>query len=127
MDVPDSKACAASAEKAALVREILGRIADKWTLIVIDALDGEEAMRFSRLRERVAGVSQRMLTKTLRQLERDGLVARRVFPAVPPHVEYRLTPLGESLGNAVCAIWLWAAENADEVTAARSAYDARTG
>ncbi len=89
------------------MREILERIADKWTLLVIDALDGERELQFSRLQQRVGGVSQKMLTKTLRQLERDGLVTRRVHATVPPRVDYRLTPLGEKLGEAVCGIWLW--------------------
>jgi DNA-binding HxlR family transcriptional regulator len=86
-------------KKEALVREILERVADKWTLLVIDALDGGKEMRFTRLQERVGGVSQKMLTKTLRQLERDGLVARRVHATVPPRVDYRLTPLGASFGR----------------------------
>jgi DNA-binding HxlR family transcriptional regulator len=93
MDVR-SDPCDSSPDQEVLVREILERIADKWSLLVIEALDGEEEMRFSRLRESVGGVSQRMLTKTLRQLERDGLVTRRIHPVVPPRVDYRLTPLG---------------------------------
>ena len=79
--------CADSPERDALVREMLVRIADKWTLLVIEALEGEEEMRFSRLRERIEGVSQKMLTKTLRQLERDGLITRRVHATVPPRVD----------------------------------------
>jgi DNA-binding HxlR family transcriptional regulator len=78
-----------------LVRDILERVADKWTLLVIDALDGRREVRFSRLRERIGGISQKMLTKTLRQLERDGLVKRRIHAEVPPRVDYKLTPLGE--------------------------------
>jgi DNA-binding HxlR family transcriptional regulator len=122
MDAPNPGVCEFSPEKSALVREILERIADRWTLLVIDALEGEEEMRFTRLRERVDGISQRMLTKTLRQLERDGLVARRVHPVVPPRVDYRLTPLGESLGAALCGIWIWAGEHYAEVHGARLAY-----
>ncbi len=90
--------CEFPPKKEALLHEILGRIADKWTLLVIEALDGEGELRFSDLQKRVGGVSQKMLTKTLRQLERDGLVRRRVHAAVPPRVDYRLTRLGESLG-----------------------------
>src|SRR5437667_1845852 len=86
---------ASCAEQQVLVRQILERVADKWTLLVIDALEQGE-MRFSRLREKVGEVSQKMLTKTLRQLERDGLVTRRVYAEVPPRVDYRLTPLGHS-------------------------------
>jgi DNA-binding HxlR family transcriptional regulator len=111
-------------ETEALVEEMLGRIADKWTLMVIEVL-GDGEMRFTRLRERVTGVSQKMLTKTLRQLERDGLVIRTVHAVVPPCVEYRLTPLGESLGEAVCGIWRWAETHAQEVSAARQVFDGR--
>jgi DNA-binding HxlR family transcriptional regulator len=108
--------------KERMVREMLERVADKWTLLVIDALaDGE--LRFSRLRERVGGVSQKMLTKTLRQLERDGLVTRRVYPVVPPRVEYKLTRLGDSLGETVCAIWIWVEKHLRHVERSRSSYD----
>ncbi len=110
-------------KKEALAREILGRVADKWTLLVIEELSEGGEMRFSRLRERLGDVSQKMLTKTLRQLERDGLVTRRVFPVVPPRVEYRLTPLGESLGESVCGIWLWVEAHMDDVERSRRAYD----
>jgi DNA-binding HxlR family transcriptional regulator len=123
MDAPNVSTCVITPEREALVRDILGRIADKWTLLVIDALEGEDAVRFSALRRRVGGVSQKMLTKTLRQLERDGLVARHVHPVVPPRVEYRLTALGESLGAAVCSIWTWAGDNIASVEEARRAYD----
>jgi DNA-binding HxlR family transcriptional regulator len=105
-----------------LVREMLGRIADKWTLLVIDVL-AEGEMRFSRLREQVGGVSQKMLTKTLRQLERDGLVTRHVYAVVPPRVDYKLTPLGDSLGQAVCGIWIWAEAHLRDVEKARQAFD----
>jgi DNA-binding HxlR family transcriptional regulator len=115
-------------DKAALVTEILGRIADKWTLLVIDALDdaGGE-LRFSRVRDAVAAqagrpISQKMLTKTLRELERDGLITRRVYPEVPPRVEYKLTRLGHSLGKAVCAIWIWVGKHKDAIERARRAY-----
>jgi DNA-binding HxlR family transcriptional regulator len=110
-------------KKEALVREILERVADKWTLLVIDALDGEKEMRFTRLQERVGGVSQKMLTKTLRQLERDGLVTRRVHATVPPRVDYRLTPLGASLGEALCGVWIWVGKHMEKVERARHAYD----
>jgi DNA-binding HxlR family transcriptional regulator len=100
-------------------------VADKWTLLVIDALGEAGDLRFSRLRERVGGVSQKMLTKTLRKLERDGLVTRRVHAVVPPRVDYRLTPLGESLGEAVCGVWTWAEAHLEDVEQARSAYEIR--
>jgi DNA-binding HxlR family transcriptional regulator len=114
-----------SPAKETLVREMLTRVADKWSLLVIDALDGEQALRFSRLQERLGGVSQKMLTKTLRQLERDGLVTRCVHATVPPRVDYALTPLGLSLGEAVCAIWTWVEENVGAVQSARLAFDGR--
>jgi DNA-binding HxlR family transcriptional regulator len=106
-----------------MVHEMLGRVADKWTLLVIDVLAEEGELRFTRLRERVGGVSQKMLTKTLRQLERDGLVRRRVHAVVPPRVDYRLTALGESLGEAVCPMWLWVEKHMANVERSRRAYD----
>jgi DNA-binding HxlR family transcriptional regulator len=82
-------------------------------------------LRFTQLRDRIGGVSQKMLTKTLRHLERDGLVTRRVHPVVPPHVDYELTPLGGALAEAVCVLWGWVDSHLDEVEAARSAFDRR--
>jgi DNA-binding HxlR family transcriptional regulator len=114
---------ASSATKDALVHEMLERVADKWTLLVIDALDSRQALRFSRLRERLGGVSQKMLTKTLRQLERDGLVVRRVHPEVPPRVDYRLTPLGVTLGESVCGLWKWVEAHILDVERSRRIYD----
>jgi DNA-binding HxlR family transcriptional regulator len=93
-------------------------------LIAIDALDGAGAVRFSELRRRMGTISQKMLTKTLRRLERDGLVTRAVYPEVPPRVEYRLTPLGRALGKAVCGVWTWAARHGATVERARQTYDA---
>ena len=122
-----AQTCVITPAKEALVREMLARIADRWTLMVVDALEGEEELRFSRLREKVAGVSQKMLTKTLRQLERDGLVVRRVHAEIPPRVDYRLTPLGESLSHSLCGVWMWAGANLDAVEQARAAYDGRGG
>jgi DNA-binding HxlR family transcriptional regulator len=112
----------AAAEKEALVHEMLGRVADRWTLVAIDELGGGR-LRFTRLRERMGRVSQKMLTKTLRQLERDGLVIRHVHPVIPPHVEYELTPLGETLGEAVCGIWKWVEKHLRDVERSRRAYD----
>ena len=106
------------------MHEILERVADKWTLLVIDALaDGGGVMRFSALRQAVSGVSQKMLTKTVRQLERDGLVTRTIHPVVPPRVDYTLTALGHSLGEAVCAIWTWAEDHVEHVQRARKTFD----
>jgi DNA-binding HxlR family transcriptional regulator len=125
MGVP-AKTSEAAAQKQALVREMLERVADKWTLLVIDELDeaGGE-LRFTRLRDRIGGISQKMLTQTLRQLERDGLVTRRVHPVIPPHVDYRLTPLGQSLGEAVCGIWAWVEKHLKDVERSRRAYEQR--
>jgi Predicted transcriptional regulators len=117
---------AEDAAQLALVHEILGRIADKWTLLVIEELsEAASKLRFTHLAQRIPGVSQKMLTKTLRQLERDGLVTRRVHPVIPPHVDYALTPRGESLGDAVCGIWLWAEKHGKQVLRSRQVYDAR--
>lgn len=112
-------------EKEKLVHEVLERIADKWTLIVLDVLGEQGVMRFTELRQGVAGISQKMLTKTLRQMERDGLVTRRVHPVIPPHVDYELTRLGETLGEAVCSVWEWVDRHRKDVVKARRAFDAR--
>ena len=112
-------------EKEALVREVLERVADKWTLLVIEELGSGGEMRFTQLYQRIGGVSQKMLTKTLRQLERDGLVTRSVHAVVPPRVDYKLTPLGETLGEAVCGIWTWVEKNMNTVARARRTYDLR--
>ena len=114
-------------EQEAMLREVLERVADKWTLLVLNELEEGGAMRFTRLRDRIGGVSQKMLTKTLRQLERDGLVTRRVYPEVPPRVEYRLTERGHGLNEATCALWLWVEANAAAVQQARRAYDEAAG
>jgi DNA-binding HxlR family transcriptional regulator len=112
-------------QKEALVREVLGRVADKWTLLVIEVLGSEGELRFSRLQEKIGGVSHKMLTKTLRQLERDGLVTRHVHAVVPPRVDYKLTSLGEKLGEAVCGVWEWVEKYMKHVERSRRAYDAR--
>lgn len=105
-------------------RQVLGRVANKWTMLVISALAESDVLRFSQLRRRVQGVTQKMLTQTLRGLERDGLVSRTVYPTVPATVEYRLTPLGISLADAVSAIKEWAYANIDQIEHARKLYDA---
>jgi DNA-binding HxlR family transcriptional regulator len=103
----------------ALVNEIIERVADKWTMRVLEALEEHGTVRFTRLGEFVEGVSQKMLTKTLRQMESDGLVNRTVHPVIPPHVEYSLTSLGHSLSEAFCGVWVWAERHCDEVAQAR--------
>lgn len=111
----------------ALVNELIGRVADKWTMLVLEALGEHGELRFTRLSDLIPGVSQKMLTQTLRHMERDGLLVRTVHPVVPPKVEYRLTGLGLSLGAAFCGVWVWAAENLDDVERARQSFSARTG
>jgi DNA-binding HxlR family transcriptional regulator len=106
---------------------MLDRIADKWTLLAIDVLWEGGELRFSEIRQRMGGVSQKMLTKTLRQLERDGLVTRHVHPVIPPRVDYKLTRLGETLSEAVCGIWVWVETHLKNVERARRAYDGRVG
>jgi DNA-binding HxlR family transcriptional regulator len=101
---------------------VLDRIADKWTVLVVSALQSE-TKRFSVLRREVGGVSQKMLTQTLRGLERDGLVTRTVYPTVPPKVEYALTPLGHTLVKLLDDIRVWAERNIEDVLAAQDTYD----
>ncbi|WP_343609650.1 helix-turn-helix domain-containing protein [Novosphingobium sp.] len=109
----------------ALVNELIGRVADKWTMIILEVLDEHGTLRFTQLARAVKGISQKMLTQTLRQMERDGMVVRTIHPVIPPHVDYRLTPLGMSLGAAFCGVWIWAEENLGTVEAARNAFDNR--
>ena len=106
-----------------LVNDLIGRVADKWTMMVLEVLTEHLELRFTRLSELVGGISQKMLTQTLRHMERDGLVVRTVYPVVPPKVEYKLTGLGLSLGSAFCGVWVWASENLDEVEHARETFD----
>lgn len=106
------------------VRQILDRIADKWSLLVIALLENRR-LRFTELRREIDGVSQRMLTVTLRSLERDGLVKRTVHPVVPPRVEYELTSLGRTLHTTIQSLVTWTEEHQDEIAAARTAYDDR--
>lgn len=104
------------------VTEILSRVGDKWSVQVVVQL-GEGPKRFNELRRIVTGISQRMLTLTLRGLERDGLVTRTVYPTIPPRVEYQLTGLGCSLLNTVRGLGAWAIENRDEILEARRRFD----
>ena len=106
-------------------REMITRVADKWSMYVIHVLAEAGTVRFSELRRRVDGVSQRMLTVTLRGLERDGLVTRTVHPVVPPRVEYTLTPLGHTLMESVGPLMQWSLAHTADIAAARVAYDAR--
>jgi len=107
----------------ALVTEVIGRVADKWTMIVLDVLAENGELRFTRIGELSEGISQKMLTQTLRAMERDGLVVRTVHPVVPPKVEYRLTDMGFSLAEAFCGVWTWAGEHLERIEAARATFD----
>lgn len=104
------------------MREVLDRVGDKWSvLIVVYLSDGPQ--RFNALRRRIEGISQRMLTETLRHLERDGLVLRTVYPSVPPRVEYTLTELGQSLRLPLAALATWAEQHRGAISQARDQYD----
>ena len=105
------------------ISTLLSRIGDKWTVLIISALaDGSK--RFNELRREIPSVSQRMLTLTLRNLERDGLVSRKVTPSIPPRVDYALTELGHSLQEPVLALERWALGNVEQIHAAQARFDA---
>jgi DNA-binding HxlR family transcriptional regulator len=113
-----------TAEERFQVRALLSRIGDAWSALVIERLAlSSDPVRFNELRRRVGDISQRMLTVTLRNLERDGLVSRRVVPGSPPAVDYALSDLGRSLAVPVCALVVWVLDNRDNVEAARRCYD----
>jgi DNA-binding HxlR family transcriptional regulator len=105
------------------VRQILDRIADKWSLLVISLLE-DRTLRFTELRQQIDGISQRMLTVTLRHLERDGLVCRTIYPEVPPRVEYCLSPMGHTLLGTIQALVTWTEEHQAEIARARAEFDA---
>ncbi len=109
------------------MREMLARLGDKWIMLVIMSLARAQAqtLRFSEIRQDVDGISQRMLTATLRHLERDGMVTRRLYPEVPPRVEYTLTARGAGLHKQVEALALWAEKEWPAIQKDRAAYDAR--
>ena len=109
---------------ACTIRDLLDRLADKWSLLVVELL-GSGPHRFTGLRREIDGISQRMLTLTLRNLERDGMVRRTVYPVVPPRVDYELTTLGASLLAAVQPLCAWVRANNDTVATARASYDSR--
>ena len=109
----------------ALVTELIGRVADKWTMLILEVLTERGEVRFTRLSEMVPGISYKMLTQTLRSMEREGLIARTIYPVIPPKVEYKLTSLGFSLGAAFCGVWLWAEKHLEEIERARAAFDQR--
>ncbi|GAA2896932.1 helix-turn-helix domain-containing protein [Streptosporangium fragile] len=124
VDVRMSAVMAARDDTTCRVRDILDRVGDKWSLTVIAEL-GKGVRRFTELKHTIPGVSQRMLTVTLRGLERDGLVSRTVHPVVPPRVDYELTTLGRTLLETVWALLDWALQHVDDIDKARADYDAR--
>jgi DNA-binding HxlR family transcriptional regulator len=113
-----------SKEKCPAVKDVLNRIGDKWSVQIVDLL-GDGAMRFSDLRRAIEGISQRMLTLTLRGLGRDGLVTRTVFPEIPPRVEYELTRLGKTLLEPIQGLAEWADRNRTSIQDARAAFDSK--
>jgi DNA-binding HxlR family transcriptional regulator len=118
------RSCKVRGDGGATIRAVLDRIADKWTLLVVTTLEPGR-MRFSELQRHIPGVSQRMLTLTLRHLERDGLVTREVFAEVPPRVEYELTPVGRSLITPALALADWAIEHLPAIEKNRELHDER--
>ena len=105
------------------ISTLLSRIGDKWTVLVVQTL-GEGPKRFNELRREIPSVSQRMLTLTLRNLERDGLVNRTVTPSIPPRVDYELTELGQSLQKPICGLATWATDNVEAIHNAQARFDA---
>lgn len=117
--------CAAAAPASRCrAREILNRVGDKWSVYVIGCLGGG-TRRFSELRRDIDGITARMLTVTLRGLERDGIVRRTIYPVIPPRVEYELTPMGRTLQETIGQLIAWADSHVADIDAARAAYDAR--
>ncbi len=114
----------ARAEQACRARDVLDRVGDKWSVYVISQL-GDGKRRFTDLLRRIDGISQRMLTVTLRGLERDGIVTRTVHPVVPPRVDYALTPMGQTLLATIRQLIEWADRHTEDIDAARVRYDVR--
>jgi DNA-binding HxlR family transcriptional regulator len=108
------------------VNSVLARVGDKWSVLIIVLL-GDGTLRFSEIKRMVGGISQRMLTLTLRGLERDGLVKRTIFPTIPPRVDYELTALGRSLRCAVAPLGKWAHEHVGDIHTARERFDKKAG
>jgi DNA-binding HxlR family transcriptional regulator len=109
----------------ALVTDLIGRVADKWTMILLEVFEEHGQQRFTQIARHVPEISQKMLTQTLRRMERDGMITRHVHAVVPPRVDYALTPLGSSLSEAFCGVWVWAEANLANVERARETFDAR--
>jgi DNA-binding HxlR family transcriptional regulator len=123
-DGPAGAGAAPTPDGCATAREVLNRVGDKWSVFAIARL-GHGTTRFTELQRGIEGISQRMLTLTLRHLERDGLVTRTVYPTIPPRVDYALTPLGRTLLETVMALAAWAEAHRVDIEAARHAYDQR--
>jgi DNA-binding HxlR family transcriptional regulator len=104
------------------VRSVLDKVGDKWSMLIVMTLSGGP-LRFNEVKRRVPDISQKMLTQALRELQRDGMVARKVFPTVPPAVEYRLTPVGETVLAPFGALVSWANDNHERIVAARADFD----
>lgn len=111
-------------EACGIVRSVLAKVGDSWSVLVVLALDGMGVMRFNEIKRHL-GISQRMLSLTLRELERDGLIRRTVFASVPARVDYELTPLGASFGEPIRQMSRWALENLAQIETARNDFDAR--
>jgi len=124
MDVTAKTSPHATHEDCRGVSEVLARVGDKWSVLIISSL-GNGPRRFNEIKRMVGGISQRMLTLTLRGLERDGLVTRTVFPTIPPRVDYELTDLGRSLWKPVEALGTWARDHLPEIEAAKARFDKR--
>jgi DNA-binding HxlR family transcriptional regulator len=114
----------ASVPTTCRAREVLQRVGDKWSVLAIDLL-GQGTMRFGELHRAIDGITARMLTVTLRGLERDGIVTRTIHPVIPPRVEYALTPMGRTLLDTIGQLVTWTDSHLPEIEAARAAYDAR--
>jgi len=110
-----------------LVRDIIGQIADKWTMLILEVLEEHGTVRFTRIGRLVGDISQKMLTKTLREMEATGLVTRTIHPVIPPHVDYALTEMGRSLSAAFCGVWIWAEAHHAAIKAARASFQQRGG
>lgn len=108
-----------------VVDALLGQVVDKWTVTILEQLGEQGTARFTQIARAIPTISQKMLTQTLKRMERDGLVTRTIHPVMPPHVDYRLTELGMGLGMAFCSVWIWAAHNVEAIQAARQTYDSK--
>ena len=124
--IPEIPADEAAHQGSCRAREVLQRVGDKWSVFVIDLL-GRRTMRFTELQREIDGITSRMLTVTLRGLERDGIVTRTIHPVIPPRVDYELTPMGRTLLDTIGQLVTWADGHLCEIDAARAAYDARHG